>query len=129
MNSLRVVLIRSNSVAPDPPVEKVADALLKAGHSVTILAWDRLDENGNTIKLKNGEVPIIRFKIPAKFGAGMKSFVPLFKFQLAILKWLKKHKKEYDIIHAFDFDTGLVAKSISKRLRTPVFFSDVTLNI
>ena len=88
MEKSRVVLIRSNSVAPDPPVEKAADALIKAGHSVTILAWDRLDEKGDTVKLKSGEVPIVRFKIPAKFGAGMKSFIPLFKFQLAILKWL-----------------------------------------
>ena len=37
----RVVLIRSNPVAPDPPVEKMADALIQNGYSVIILAWDR----------------------------------------------------------------------------------------
>ena len=122
MKKLRVVLIRSNSVAPDPPVEKVADALLKAGHSVTILAWDRLNEEGDTIKLKSGNAPIVRFKIPAKFGAGMKSFIPLFKFQSAILKWLKKHRNEYDVIHAFDFDTGLAAKMAAKRYRKKLIY-------
>ena len=122
MKKLRVILIRSNSVAPDPPVEKVADALLKAGHSVKILAWDRLNEQGDTVKLNGAEAPIVRFKIPAKFGAGMKSFIPLFKFQQAILKWLKKHRNEYDVIHAFDFDTGLAAKSISKRYKKKLVY-------
>lgn len=122
MKQLRVVLIRSNSVAPDPAVEKVADALLKAGHSVQIVAWDRLNESGSTVKLKSGEAPIVRFKIPAKFGAGLKSFIPLFKFQLAALKWLKKHKNEYDVIHAFDFDTGLIAKMAAKKYRKKLVY-------
>ena len=37
----RVVLIRSNPVSPDPPVEKMANALLGLGHSVHIIGWDR----------------------------------------------------------------------------------------
>lgn len=36
-----VVLLRSNPVNPDPPVEKIADALLAKGYNVTIVAWDR----------------------------------------------------------------------------------------
>lgn len=122
MNGLRVVLIRSNAVAPDPPVEKVADALLKAGHSVTILGWDRLGDEGDTVKLKSGNVPIVRFTIPAKFGSGMKSLLPLSKFQLAVSKWLRQHKNEYDVIHAFDFDTGLVAKSAAKKYRKKLVY-------
>ena len=37
----RVMLIRSNPVNPDPPVEKMADTLLKQGYQVTIVGWDR----------------------------------------------------------------------------------------
>ena len=35
---MRVVLIRSTAVMPDPPVEKMANALINSGHKVTILA-------------------------------------------------------------------------------------------
>ena len=115
MKSLRIVLLRSNAVAPDPAVEKVADALLSAGHSITILGWNRLGDPEENVKVTSGEIPAVRFNIPAKFGSGFKSFAPLFKFQLSLLKWLKKHKNEYDAIHAFDFDTGLVAKYIAKK--------------
>ena len=38
---LKVVLLRSNPVSPDPPVEKMADALLSQGYEVTILGWNR----------------------------------------------------------------------------------------
>lgn len=115
MKPLRIILLRSNSVAPDPAVEKVADAMLSAGHNVKILAWDRLGDSGDTVTVKSGEIPIVRFNIPAKFGAGIKSFLSLARFQIKLLKWLKHHKKEYDVIHAFDFDTGLVAKYIAKK--------------
>ena len=37
----RVVLLRSNPVAPDPPVEKLADCLLSQGYEVIIIGWDR----------------------------------------------------------------------------------------
>ena len=37
----RVILIRSNPVNPDPPVEKMTKTLLESGYDVTILAWDR----------------------------------------------------------------------------------------
>lgn len=113
----RVVLIRSNPVAPDPPVEKIADTLLQKGYRVTILAWDR-SKNYNTketlIKSRSGNVPIIKFGIKAGYGSGMKSLKELIKFQVKIFKWLSTHKKMYDIIHAFDFDTGFVANICAK---------------
>ena len=40
-----VVICRSNPVAPDPRVEKCAEALVKAGYGVRILAWDRSGEH------------------------------------------------------------------------------------
>ena len=37
----KVVLIRSNPVSPDPPVEKTANTLIKSGYKVTVIGWDR----------------------------------------------------------------------------------------
>lgn len=117
---MRVVLIRSTAVMPDPPVEKMANALLDNGHKVTILAWDR--ENVYTEKqsrktLANHETDIIHFGIPAKYSGGIKeNFKGLLLFQIRIISWLISHRKEYDVIHAFDFDTGFAAMLCSKLL-------------
>lgn len=109
----RVVLIRSNPVAPDPPVEKMADTLLQIGYSITILAWDRSENykiRETIVKLQSGSVTIIKFGIEAGYGSGMKSLKELTKFQMKIFKWLSENRRKYDIIHAFDFDTGFIAK-------------------
>lgn len=117
----RVVLIRSNPVNPDPPVEKMANALLKLGYDVHIVAWDR-DANAkdevSTIHLQDGEADITRFGIQATYGGGLKKSLPaLVKFQFKITKWLLSNRDKYDIIHAFDFDTGFIAAIFTRLLR------------
>lgn len=115
----RVVLIRSNPVSPDPPVEKMANALLGLGHSVHIIGWDRnsdYHEETDTLKMRNGNAQLTRFGIKATFGGGLKeNLKPLYNFQKRLRKWLNDNKSEIDIIHAFDFDTGFVAERFAKR--------------
>lgn len=115
---LKVVLLRSNPVSPDPPVEKMADALLSQGYEVTILGWNRSSSisDKEKIMLEHGKANIIRFGIPAVFDGGLKkNLFPLAKFQIKLYQWLKKYNEKYDIIHSFDFDTGYVANKISRR--------------
>ncbi len=115
----RVVLLRSNPVSPDPPVEKMADTLLANGYEVIVVGWDRGSnelEKVDTLYLERGQAKVVRFGIPAVFDGGIKkNFLPLAKFQKTLYKWLKNHKDEYDIIHAFDFDTGFIASKIVKK--------------
>lgn len=115
----RVVLIRSNAVKNDPAVEKVASALGVRGYRVTILAWDRdgeYDVKNEAVLLPGGEAEVIRFGIPATFGGGLKKNLPaMVKFQKRVGLWLEKNCDKYDVIHAFDLDTGLVAKRMAKK--------------
>lgn len=115
----RVVLIRSNPVSPDPPVEKMANALLGLGHSVHIIGWDRSSNypaETDTIIMRNGIARITRFGIKATFGGGLKGNIkPLYLFQKNLSRWLNENKSEIDIVHAFDFDTGFVAEHFTKR--------------
>lgn len=118
---MRIVLIRATEVMPDPPVEKMANTLISQGHSVSILAWDRSDTYGerkSVKKLANAETDIIHFGIPAKYSGGIKAnFKSLLLFQIRILRWLFQHRKEYDAVHAFDFDTGFASMLCCKLLR------------
>lgn len=123
---MRVVLIRSNPVRPYPRLEKTANALIKSGHQVHVLAWDR-DQNyasrDEKLNLVDGEVTITRIGIKGEFSGGMKkNLFPLIKFQIFIYKWLIKNKNEYDLIHAYDFDTGYISMYCAKKIKKPLIY-------
>lgn len=122
---MNVVLLRSNPVMPDPPVEKMASALVKLGHHVVILAWDRDDsyhERNAKKTLSSGLVDIVHFGVKAQYGSGMKNLRSLALFQLKLMSWLFAHHREYDVIHAFDFDTGLSALLASRVFRKKLVY-------
>ena len=114
----RVILLRSTPVDPDPPVEKAALALLNAGYQVRILGWDRDADYGikkELLQISDHEVEVIRFGIKAQFSGGIKkNLVPLCRFLANLRAWLIKNRGTYDIVHAFDFDTGFVAARYAK---------------
>ncbi len=113
----RICIIRSNPVAPDSRVEKEAWSLVKAGYSVHILGWDRDEDYGEKegyITVAEEKIPITRLGYKASYGEGFKNLRPNLKFQLHMRKWLKEHRKDFDIIHACDFDTALFSKMASK---------------
>lgn len=115
----RVILLRSNPVNPDPPVEKAALALLNAGYDVKIIGWDRDADYAvkrDFVQLADYKVEVIRFGIKAQFSGGIKkNLVPLCLFLKRLRSWLVKNKATYDVIHAFDFDTGFVASGYAKK--------------
>lgn len=123
---MRIVLIRATEVMPDPPVEKMANTLISHEHSVTILAWDRSNtyaERGSIKKLANSETEIVHFGIPAKYSGGIKAnFKGLLLFQMRIIRWLFRHRREYDAVHAFDFDTGFASMICCKLLRKKLIY-------
>ena len=114
----RAILLRSNPVNPDPPVEKAALALRNAGYDVKIIGWDRDSDYAlkkDFIQLADDKVEVIRFGIKAQFSGGIKkNLLPLCIFLKRLRSWLVKNKATYDIIHAFDFDTGFVASRYAK---------------
>lgn len=123
---MRIVLIRSNPVAPYPRLEKTANSLIKQGHKILVLAWDRSKtyrHENSKLNLPNGSANITRFGIPSQFGGGLKkNLIPLMKFQLRILSWLIRNRKSYDVIHAYDFDTGAISLICAKLLRKKLIY-------
>lgn len=88
-------------------MEKEARTLVSAGYRVSVLGWDRtaalpLREE------KDGYV-IHRLPIKAEFGKGLANFPALLGWQLGLSRWLVRHRKEFDVVHACDFDTVMPA--------------------
>lgn len=125
---MKIIFLRSNAVNPDSRVEKEVASLLKGGHEVSILAWDRESkiDSKDILKFNQFYAPIYRFGIKSEFGAGFKkNILPLSKFQKCMLTWLFKNKDQYDVIHACDFDTAFIgyicAKLFSKKFVYDIF--------
>ena len=124
---LRVLICRSNSVAPDPRVAKEAKALSEAGYRVKILAWDR---DGNTPKKETifvdeeskVGVEIIRLHILSAFGRGMQNLPSLLRWQAGILIWMWRNRDSFDLIHACDFDTILPSLFVGRIFRKKIIY-------
>lgn len=105
--AIRVLILRSNPVAPDPRVEKIARSLSGAGYSVRVLGWDRSgmlppQESSNGVEIH-------RLTIRAAYGSGLANLPHLLRWQAGLFRWLRVHRREFDILHACDFDTVLPA--------------------
>ena len=106
-NAVRVLFCRSNPIDPDPRVEKEARALIQAGYSVQVIAWDRTAELPSREE-KDG-FTINRLSIPAEYAQGMGNLPALIRWEWGLLRWLFRQAKSFDVIHACDFDTVLPA--------------------
>lgn len=126
----KVLIIRSNPVAPDPRVEKIGRALLRAGYIVSVIGWDRRGNYPNREKKDFGKIN--RLKIKANFGQGVKNIVPIIKWQIRLTIALLK--SDFDIIHCCDFDTIIPGYIVSKLKRAKVvydifdFYADMLRN-
>lgn len=95
-----VVICRSNPVAPDPRVERVARTLARAGYQVQVVGWNR-----------------------SVYGRGLRHLPAWLGWQVRLLGWLFRHRRAIDVIHACDFDTlipALLVKAVSSRRRWPL---------
>ena len=120
----RIVVIRSNPVEPDSRVEKEANSLVKGGYDVQLLVWDRT-RNGiyiDTKVLADTEVRRTCLGAKATYGEGIKNLRSFLFFQYHIFKWLLFHRKDFDYVHACDFDTAFISAIVCKLLNITYIF-------
>jgi glycosyltransferase involved in cell wall biosynthesis len=98
---MRIILVRSRAI--DQAVYKLADALGRGGHSVTLLVWDR---SGDTDFESSGNCSV------RKFSLGAPHDTPLVLLYLP-LWWLYEFaflmRSDCEVIHACDLDTLIMA--------------------
>jgi glycosyltransferase involved in cell wall biosynthesis len=116
----RVLLVRSNPIAPDPRVEKTARALADAEYGVTVLGWDRTATLPRSRQRPYGAQVLL--PIRAAFGRGLGNTPQLMRWQWGLLRWLLRHRRDFDVIHACDFDTILPALFAAQRFGKQVVY-------
>lgn len=102
---MHILICRSNPVAPDPRVEKEAVSLTEAGYKVSVIGWDR--SASLPLSERRGKYKIHRIPIHAQYGMGTGNLIKLITWQIRLFLWLVFHHKDYDVLHACDFDTVL----------------------
>lgn len=121
MKNKDVAVLRSNPVAPDPRVEKMARTLVESGREVLIVGWDRSGQ-----QKEEEEIPalgrITRLRLKAEYGSGLRNLHLLIIWQVFLIRWLYFHRREYEVVHACDFDTVIPALVSGKLLNKKVIF-------
>ncbi|MCK4364521.1 MAG: glycosyltransferase family 4 protein [Thermoplasmatales archaeon] len=119
---MKILMTLANPFTHDPRVYNEALSLIKAGHRVTVLAWDR--EHKNSPFEKKDGIEVVRSyntKIMdlAKYD--------IFKMQLwwkrgykDALKLLKN--KEFDVIHSHDLSSLSIGVKLKKKLGLPLIY-------
>jgi glycosyltransferase involved in cell wall biosynthesis len=115
-----VCICRSNSVSPDPRVEKEARALASANYSVRVVGWDRAGRGFDAVFPEGWELIVL--PVFAPYRRGLWNLPGFLKWQWALFYWLIKNRNSYDIIHACNFDTMTAAFFAGKLSRKKLVY-------
>lgn len=98
---MKIAMLLSNGFNPDHRVAKEAQTLTALGHSITILAWDRLCVLPK-METRQG-VEIRRCRVRSSFGGGVRQFGQFLSFYAWVFVYLMTHR--FDVVHCHDLDT------------------------
>jgi len=119
---MNILMTLSNSFTHDARVYNEAQALIKAGHNVTVLAWDR--ENKHPMTEINDSIQIIRC-----YNTRFMDLIPYDIFKLRFWwnegykKALELHnKKSFDVVHCHNLDTLPIGINLKKKQGLPLIY-------
>lgn len=122
MNKKKILLIRSQDILTDSRVHRYEKWFIENNVQYGILGWDRVNKN---LSRKSTDY----CRINAAYNLGSKGIKYRIKWNIFILKYLISNRKNYDVIHACDFDTimpSVLMKLFGKYVIFDIFdwFSD-----
>lgn len=115
-------MILTNGFDPDPRVYKEALSLVKLGHNVTILCWDRESKyKDSAIQILDG-IKIVRFFANSKYGSGYKQALKFWKFRNEVSNYIRKNN--FDALHCHDFDGFFIGYTICKNMKIKLVYDE-----
>lgn len=115
---MRSLMIVSNDVSRDARVQREGRSLVRAGHEVEVIGWDRqgTESKRDTI----GGVKVTRMR-----NTRLMRVAPSDMFRNPLwwrMAYREGVKHEFDIVHCHDLDTLQSGVKLKKRKRTPLIF-------
>jgi len=119
---MNILMTLANSFTHDPRVYMEARSLIRAGHRVTVLAWDR--EGNNKPQEIKDEIEIVR-----SYNSRLMNLAKYDIFKM-YLWWNKGYKdalklcknKKFDIIHSHDLSSLKIGLKLKKRFSLPLIY-------
>ena len=112
---MNVLMLLSNPFTHDPRVYEEATTLIRAGHKVSVLAWDR-NKKYPAIESKDG------INVYRVYNTKFMNLLPFdifrlhFWWRLGYNKAVKLHKKrEFDVVHCHNLDTLPIGVKLKKK--------------
>jgi glycosyltransferase involved in cell wall biosynthesis len=99
---MRVVALLSNGFQPDPRVAREAVGLVRAGHQVTIVCWDRKSQFAAREMVDGYQVERVQ-NAATRYGRGPRQLFYTPRFRRAAAK--RVLALQPDVIHCHDLDT------------------------
>jgi glycosyltransferase involved in cell wall biosynthesis len=124
---MNVLMFRTNACTSDPRVHDEATSLIKAGHDVTVIAWDR--EKQNPPRQNWDGIEVVRLRtalLPKRYRFGSPLWVGL-----NLILWQRQayrqalvlnKEKHFDVIHCNDFDTLAIGARLKRKLGLPLIY-------
>jgi glycosyltransferase involved in cell wall biosynthesis len=123
---MKVIMFVSNPFTGDPRVYNEATSLLKAGHEVTVIAWDREKQNPPRQNRDGIETIRLRTRFSTKYGFASWLWngisLLLWQQQAYHLALLLNKQKRFDVIHCHDFDTLPIGTRLKRKLGLPLIY-------
>lgn len=116
MRLINIYIIRNALLASNASLHRVIEATHKE-HNVTVVSRDRGESTKYIEELVDFNDEVIKnlvIKEGSVRGSGFRNIKSLIKYQFKLFKLLIKKRKEIDVIHSFDLDTGLISLFFSK---------------
>lgn len=105
----RVDILLAKSYDPDPRVRRTAEALIRAGHEVRVVAWDR--SGRRPIDERDGPIPIRRVHVRSRASRGWTQIFFLLLVAVRVLPVLRKRRP--DVLHAVNLPMLAVAIALA----------------
>ena len=108
----RIAMLLSNPFRPDPRVAREAASLVEAGHSVTVIAWDRQLQRAPSEKYAG--VQILRIQdVQARYGGSWRQVFITPRFWKAATRLAESLRPE--VVHCHDLDTLYAGVQLKRR--------------
>lgn len=109
---MNIFVIRNAQFDNNASMNRVVNALSEKDHCITVISRSRETNRFNNYRIKVNEksINILQIGLKSKYGKNIFGIFNIILYNIKLLRLLVKYRKQIDVIHSYDLDTGLISK-------------------
>ena len=123
VSKARIAFLRTTALFNDSRASKEINTYLKTDHVVLAYGWNRNQDDIKRVeKCFTQNCNLMFYNRKAPYGSGIKNIFRMLSFNIWLYYNLRKNIKNFDIIHACDFDTAYIGFKIAKKYKKKIIY-------